>query len=454
MITLTPRAEQCLQVLHALDRGELLMAQAAELLGRSVRQVRRLRRAYRTRGAAALVHGNRGRPAANRIPPALRQRVVTLARTTYANINHQHLTELLAARDGITLSRPSVRRILAAAGLQSPRRRRPPRHRRRRERMPQPGLLVQIDGSDHDWLEQRGPRLTLLAAIDDATGEVCAATFREEEDAHGYLLLLRTLTQTKGLPVAIYSDRHGIFRRTPNHAPTVAEQLAGGPAPTHVGRALQELGIQWIPAHSPQAKGRIERLFGTFQDRLRSELRVAHVRTRTGANAFLTHFLRRYNRRFARPAAQSRSAYRPWPRGVDPQTVFCFKYQRVVSNDNTVTLGPHCVQLLPGLAGRSYAKARVEVHERLDGRIAIVYQHRLLASTPVAGIPTARVPARDYSRLRVSEPPARSPAPQRRPMPKRVTLSLPAADHPWRHMPVGTAKQMTASVDRTKSLNA
>ncbi len=180
-IVLTQRAQQQLLVLNALERGELLMAQAADLLGRSVRQVRRVRAAYRQRGAQALVHGNRGRPSPRRIADATRDRVIALARTTYAAVNHKHLTELLAEREGIVLSHPTIHRLLREAGLRSPRRRRPPKHRRRRERMPQPGLLVQLDGSAHDWLEERGPRLVLLAALDDATGAVLAAAFRDHE---------------------------------------------------------------------------------------------------------------------------------------------------------------------------------------------------------------------------------------------------------------------------------
>src|SRR5713226_2795303 len=261
MITLTHRAEQCLKVLHALDRRELLMAEAAELLGRSVRQVRRLRAALQTRGLAALVHGNHGRPPVNRIPNNIRACVVRLARKLYVGLNDHHFHELLVEREGLALSRPSIRRILRAAGLPSPRRRRAPRHRRRRQRMPQAGLLVQLDGSTHAWLDQRGPRLTLIAAIDDATGEVLAATFREEEDAHGYFQVLHTLAHTKGIPIAVYSDRHGIFHRSKTTRLTLEEQLVGEPASTQVARALAELAIHWIPAQSPQAKGRIERLW-------------------------------------------------------------------------------------------------------------------------------------------------------------------------------------------------
>ncbi len=344
--------------------------------------------------------------------------------------------------------------------------------------MPQTGLLVQLDGSDHDWLEQRGPRLTLIAAIDDASGEVPAATFRDEEDAHGYFLVLHALTQTQGIPVAIYSDRHGIFHRTPQRPLTLQEQLAGKPAPTQVGRALHELGIRWIPASSPQAKGRIERLFGTFQDRLRAELRLAGVTDREGANAFLRDFLPRYNARFVQPPADPTTASRPWPVGLDPQTVFCFKYQRVVSNDNTITLAPHHIQLLPGSHHRSYAKATVEIHEHLDGSLAVFYQGTRVPSRQlIAASPADRIPARRHPRVRLRLAPEAqtrprggmtiaTPSPKMRPRTsgkaslspngsrraQRAQQGKPALDHPWRHMPIGKAKYRPHDRERTKSL--
>lgn len=318
-ITLTARAQQRLTVLNALERGALGMVEAANLLGLSTRQVRRLRGAYRRNGPRALVHGNQGRPSPRRVAEAIRARVVHLAQTTYAGVNHKHLSELLAEREIILLSHPTLHRILREAGIRSLRRRRPPRHRRRRERMPQPGLLLQLDGSDHDWLEGRGPRLVLLGAVDDATGEVVAGLFRDQEDAQGYLLLLRQIAARKGLPVAVYSDRHRIFEQS-KPTLTLKEELAGGPAPTQVARALAELSIRWIPAPSPQAKGRIERLFGAFQDRLRSELRLAAVTDLAGANAFLPDFLARYNARFAHApqrAASALSSLARWARSRD-----------------------------------------------------------------------------------------------------------------------------------------
>jgi transposase len=455
-IILTPRAQQRLTVLTALDRGAVSTPEAAALLGLSTRQLRRLRRAYQRHGPKALIHGNRGRRSVRRVDDATRARIAQLARTTYTGVNHQHLSELLAERDGIALSHPTIHRILREAGLQSPRRRRPPRHRRRRDRMPRVGMLVQLDGSRHDWLDGRGPRLVLHAAIDDASGEVLAATFRDVEDAHGYLLVLRAIARSKGLPVAVYSDRHGIFHRDPHRPLTLTEQLHGGPAPTHVGRALYELGIRWIAASSPQAKGRIERLFGTFQDRLRAELRLAQVGDREGANAFLQRFLPRFNARFAQAPADPASAYRPWPRALDPETVFCFTYQRRVANDNTVTLGPHRVQLLPGPGHRSYAKALVDVHERLDGTLAVFYQQQGLASQMLT--PRLHGPIRARASRRVSpSAPARGPRravktplsgaarPARlsaaetpfgpaTPARIRTAPARPRADHPWRQL--------------------
>jgi transposase len=451
---LTHRAEQCLKVLHALDRGELLMAEAAQLLGRSVRQIRRVRAAFRVRGVAALVHRNRGRPPVNRVADRLRARVLHLATTVYVGLNDHHLHDLLTERDGLTLSRPTVQRILRAAGIRSPRRRRPPRHRRRRERMPQAGLLVQLDGSTHAWLDQRGPRLTLIVAMDDATGEVLAATFREQEDAHGYFQVLHTLTQTKGIPIAVYSDRHGIFHRRKTKPLTLQEQLAGKAASTQVARALQDLGIQWIPAQSPQAKGRIERLFGTFQDRLCAELRLAGVVHRQGANAFLRDFLPRYNARFVQPPANPTPAYRPWPAGLDPQTIFCFKYQRTVSNDHTVTLGAELIQLLPPRRGRSYAKALVEIHERLDGSLAVFYRGSHIPCQRLTPTPsTDRVPARAKALLRPhpNSRNGRKPEKIRSGAPPRGRAGTavshhrgrwapPPPNHPWRHLVIGKAK--------------
>lgn len=456
MVTLSQREQQRVMVLNALDRGDLHMAEAGELLGMTTRQVRRLRSAYRRKGPKALVHGNRGRRSYRRVPDPIRDRLVQLAQTTYAGVNHKHLSELLAEREDLVLSHPTVHRILRTAGIRSPRRRRPPRHRRRRERMPQAGLLVQLDGSDHAWLENRGPRLVLLAAVDDATGQVVGAVFRAQEDAQGYLLLLRHIAQHHGVPVAVYSDRHGIFKRDPRTPWTLAEQLHGGPEPTQVARTLRELGIRWIPAASPQAKGRIERLFGAFQDRLRTELRLATVTDVAGANAFLPAFLARYNARFAQRPQRAASAFRPWPTVLDPETIFCFKYVRTVSNDNTVTLGPHLVQLAPGPRGRSYARARVEVHERLDGSLAVFYHGRRLEAQRLTTAAPGPLRAREYRRVRPQGAGSIDTlrARRRRAGERRERNAPPPKNHPWHQLAREAVRlKVVRTAGRTKSLN-
>jgi len=201
-------------VLNHVERGELTGEDSAVLMGLGLRQVRRLLAAYRKDGGAALAHGNRGRRPVHALSEEIRKQVVALAQVRYEGFNHHHLTELLAEREGLVVSRSSVWRILTAAGLRSSRHRRPPRHRCRRVRYPQEGMLLQIDGSQHNWLEGRGRYLTLVAAIDDATGTVAGAVFREQEDAQGYFLMLREVISSKGVPLALYRDRHGIFQRS------------------------------------------------------------------------------------------------------------------------------------------------------------------------------------------------------------------------------------------------
>ena len=264
-MTLTPKEQTRLQVLNSLLAEYMTLDQAATLMGVSERHTRRILAAYREEGAAAVAHGHRGRRPPNATPEGVVADVVHLARTRYAGANHTHLSELLGERDGIDIGRTTLRRILVNAGLSSSRRRRPPKHRVRRQRMPREGMLIQMDGSHHPWLGDQTPPFTLLIAVDDATGTVVDALFCEQEDAHSYFLLIQSLVQRCGIPVALYTDRHGVFRHTPGSG------LPG--MPTQFSRAMEELGIQMIFALSPQAKGRVERAAGTFQDRLVTELR-------------------------------------------------------------------------------------------------------------------------------------------------------------------------------------
>ena len=236
------------------------------------------------------------------------------------------------------MGRTTLRRILVNAGLSSPRRRRPPKHRVRRQRMPREGMLIQMDGSYHRWLGEDGPQFTILFAVDDATGCVVNALFCDHEDTSSYFLLMQGLLQRRGIPLALYTDRHPVFKHKSEYQP------AG--TPTQFGRAMEELGIQLIFAMSPQAKGRVERTAGTFQDRLITELRLAGATTLEQAKAVLKQFLPRFDRRFGVPTQCPEPAFRPLQRDLPLEQVLCFKHRRRVARDNTVKYQRHTLQLL------------------------------------------------------------------------------------------------------------
>ncbi len=373
--------------LHLLREHRLTGAEAATALGLTERHVWWLLARLREEGRTALVHGNRGRPSGRRLPAATRAQILALAQGPYAGLNTTHLTEKLQAEQGLAVSRPTVYRVLRAAGVARPRRRRPPRHRARRPRKAQAGPLVLWDGSPHAWLEARGPRCCLVGAIDDATGALLpGAQFVPAEDTVSYLRLLRTLVGRCGIPLALYMDRHGIFRRN-DAGWTVAEELQGYQEPTQVGRAVAALGIEAIYALSPQAKGRIERLWNTLQDRLVAELRLAGIVTLVEANAFLPGFTGRFNARFARAAADTTPAWRPVPRGLDLDRICSLYTAATVLNDNTVRIQGTVLQIPPGAGGQGYAKARVEVRQLLDGSWRVYPHDRLLVHVTAAGPP-------------------------------------------------------------------
>ena len=382
-VTLNQREQARLQVLNSVMESQLRRAQATEILGISEHHLRRVLAAYRRDGAAALVHGNRGRKPRNAVPEDVAAAAVILASGKYAGFNHSQLTEVLAEREGIHLSRQTLSRLLNRHGLTSARRHRPPKHRVRRERMPQEGMLLQIDGSHDRWLEDRGPRFVLLLAVDDATGTVAHALFRPEEDTRGCFLLMEGVIRCYGIPLAIYSDRHGVFKF--NGKPRHITHPVG---PTQFTRAMGELGIEHIFARSPQAKGRVERMAGTFQDRLVSELRLAGVATINQANAVLRDFLPRFNHQFRVPAQQDQTAYRSLDSSLHLERVLCFKHLRQVARDNTVKYQLRTLQLLPAQDRPSYAGVKVEVLERSDGQLMVQHDGKVIAhqeAPPKAG---------------------------------------------------------------------
>ena len=362
--------------------GLMTNAEAALVLGLSGRQMRRLRARVAKLGQKGVVHGNSGRAPAHRVAEQVRAEVVELRLDKYLGFNDQHFTEKLADKEGLVLSRPTVRRLLRAAGIRSMRQRRAPRHRRRRTRKAQAGVMLLWDGSSHAWLEERGPHLCLMGTLDDATGELLeGAHFVAHECSAGYLRMLLEVARTKGLPWSIYMDHHGSLFRNDDHW-SEQERQRGKQEPTQVGRALETLGIEPIAALSPQAKGRIERLWQTLQDRLVSELRLAGARTMAQANAVLKRFIPDYNRRFAIAAAVAQPAWRQVGESTELERVCSFGYQATVLNDNTVRLHGMVIDIAPGPQQRSYARARVEVRQLLDGNWRVYYHNQLIASAP------------------------------------------------------------------------
>jgi transposase len=366
--------------------GRLSVREAARLLQLSERQVQRLKRRYRPDSVAWVQHGNRGRSMPWAFPLPQKRLILSLARGKYQGFNDSHLREKLRAEENLAVSRETVRRILRAAKLASPQKRRPRQYRARRSPRPRFGMMALTDASRHDWLEGRGPQLTLIGFQDDATGQILAAHFQlEAENTVGYLRALRSMIATHGVPLSLYRDRHSIFQRNDAHW-TLAEQLVGKQSPTQLGRALQELGIQQIPAYSPQAKGRIERAWRTCQDRLVSELRLAGATTLPQANAVLARFCADYNQRFARPPADAACDFRSLPPRFDLARCLSLHYQRVVAPDHTVSLGTHSIALPPLPGHRGYAGETVELSHQLDGTLRVYRGDSLLLaqSLPLA----------------------------------------------------------------------
>jgi transposase len=415
-VTLNPKAQCRLQVLNEINQGKLRLKQGAILMELSLRHTKRLLASYRSKGAAALAHGNRGHLPYNKIDPVIREAVIELAKSKYRGFNQQHFSEKLEEEEGIPLSRSTVRRVLLESGIASPCKRRAPKHRGRRPRYPKPGMLLQTDGSSHDWLEGRGPWLCLIGAIDDATNEVPYAHFQDQEDTLGYMRMLREIALKQGVPLALYHDQHSIFEISSDKLPSLEEQLAGKKPVTQLGRLLTELGINSISAKSPQAKGRVERLWKTFQDRLASELRLAGARNLIEANQVLEQFLPEYNQKFKVPAQAAGSAYRPLSEHCKEEECFCLRYPRIVGTDNVIRFEQQRWQILPSDHRRSYARCQVEVRINLKGKLGVYYQGQSLVIQPAPAEATVL-------RKAIPVPVVAHPT---SPIPKPVSF------HPWR----------------------
>ena len=381
IVGMSQRERQRYHLLKMVVESKITLKQACSVIGVSYRHAKRLKRKLATEGARGLVHGNRGRPSPRALNAELAQRVIALSREKYANFNDTHFTEKLNQAEGITVGRDTVRRLRRNHGIVPKRKRRARKHHQRRARKPQAGMMVLWDGSPHRWFGKDTAPCCLMAAIDDATSRLLGAFFIPYECSFGYLKLLEHLVTRYGIPLSIYQDRHGTLHRNDDHW-SFDEQLKGEQDPTQVGGVLQALGISPIFALSPQAKGRIERLFGVLQDRLIAEMELRNITEIAAANTFLTeHFIAEHNRRFAIKPQGAQRAWRTIPKDMDLTRTVSFHYQAVVGNDNAVRLGGMVIDIPEGPRNRGYAKAKVEVRQLLDGSWRVYHKNTLLAQT-------------------------------------------------------------------------
>ena len=361
--------------------------QAAEVIGISDRQMRRWRRRWEKFGYDGLLDWRRGRPSSRRVPLELAERVLALYREKYFDFNVRHFHEKLREQHGIRLSYTWVKLALQGAGLVKKAGRRGV-HRRRRPRRPLSGMLLHLDGSSHAWFGD-GRRSDLLVVLDDATSEIYYAQLVEQESTRTVLAALRAVVEKKGLFCALYSDRASHFFETPKAGAKIDPQRL-----TQVGRALQQLGIRMIPAYSPQARGRSERNFGTWQGRLPQELRLRGIHTLEAANGFLREeYVAEFNRRFAVAAAQPGSAFLPL-QGQNLERVFALQHERVVNRDNTVEIAHRVLQIEKTPWRNTLAGCQVIVYEHLDGTLSVGYGPHLVGHFNPEGIPLPHITRR------------------------------------------------------------
>ena len=380
-----------LEVVHRLIDGGLDQSQAAQLLGLSVRQVKRLCRRVREQGPSGLVSRKRGRPSNRRISPAQREHFVGLVRSHYADFGPLLTHEYLKREHGFRWSVETLRGWMLQANLWQAKRRRAQRVHHPRPRRECLGELVQIDGSHHDWFEARSTKCCLIAFIDDATGRVLGAQFFEQETTQGYLGVLHALVQRQGAPLALYSDRHGIFTKAdPEDA-----------KPTQFERALLQLDIEPICAHSPQAKGRVERLFQTLQDRMCKAMRLQGVDSIEQANAWLDGYLREHNQRFAVAPKQAQDMHRPWGGTTQALADICsLHHQRQLSAQGACKFEGNILQLCPKQPHAPKARAMVDIAQHDDGTLRLSYRGQPLAYRSYAMHESRRAsPSEDHKTL-------------------------------------------------------
>ncbi len=393
-----------LHVIQKVLERVIKQVEAAEILLLSSRQIGRIVKRIKIEGDKGIIHKSRGKPSNRRIPAKIRDRVIKLYRTQYQDFGPTLASEKLLERDRIEISDETLRRWLIEKGdWKKTRKHRG--HRQWRERKHHEGEMVQMDGSHHDWFEGRGPRCVLMGYIDDATGKVFGR-FYDYEGTIPAMDSFKQYIEKYGFPMSVYLDKHTTYKSTAK--PTIQDELNNSAPLSEFERALKELGVEVLHANSPQAKGRIERLFGTLQDRLVKEMRLRGIRTIEEANRFLEEYLPLYNSRFAVCPKRKDNLHRPVGRGVNLDAILCVKTERTLRNDFTVAHNHKLYQIEDKVRG-----VKVMVQDRLDGSLVMTYKGESLRFREITTRPVKEQKEQPVS-VRIRKP------------------YTPPSDHPWR----------------------
>jgi transposase len=418
LLTMSTREMSRLEVMNRLCEKRLKQKEAAEILGVSIRQIKRLLSKYRANGASGLVSKRRGKASNNQLSAEMKQKVLDLLKVKYAGFGPTLACEKLVEEEGLKISDESVRQIMIGEKLWKARRERKETAHQMRERRACFGELVQIDGSPHAWFEERGATCTLLVAIDDATGKLVGLLFAEQESFHSYASLVKAYFERYGKPAAFYSDKHGIFR--------VNQPTTGvGEVVTQFGRAMQELDIQILCANTPQAKGRVERANQTLQDRLVKEMRLRGISSLEQGNAYLPEFIEDFNQRFCVLPRSTHDVHRPLTPLENLPHILTWQEPRAVSKNLTIQFKKVVYQIKTDRPSYALRNARVTVCEDAAGQVAILYKSKPLEFTVFQKQQHQAeiVDTKDIDRVLDNQRFAHTPAP----------------NHPWRHSPVGKA---------------
>lgn len=407
MIMMHQREVKRLHVIQKVLERVIKQVEAAEILSLSGRQIGRIVKRIRREGDRGIVHQSRGRPSNRRMADKVKDKVIRLYRAQYKDFGPTLASEKLLERDGVSISDETLRGWLLEAGDWK-RVRKGRRHREWRERKGHRGEMVQMDGSHHRWFEDRGDPCVLMGYIDDATGDTFGG-FYDHEGTMPAMDSFKRYIRKRGLPLKVYLDKHSTYKSTAKA--TIEEQLAGVGPLSEFERALKELGVEVSHAHSPQAKGRIERLFRTFQDRVIKEMRLRGIKTLEEGNQFLEQYLPLYNKRFSVRPREKDDVHRPLPRGIDLDAILCIKTERTLRNDFTVAHSHKLYQI-----EEATRASKVIVQDRLDGSMRVTYQGRALRFREITERP-----------LKENKQPMTT---------RRSKTYIPPADHPWRRFKI------------------